>query len=248
MSKRTTLASNSAQAPADGAAQALRAELAEVEGEMQAALSDLFPPFSQMIDTRLRALGPLTRAAVVLTAGTGAPDTDKLQGKRISLAAALEMLHLALAVHMAIGRAAGADSAQSQSLLGSTILAGDYCFSRSAELAVRTGDPIVVEIFSEALKRVSEGNLRGFFEPAATHFNEDRELFLAGIAAAGQLTGASVVLQDAQSRLVGDLAGIDSQAVHLSLLTDDPAFAELSPSQLARWHALIGWFATNQHA
>lgn len=244
MSKPKPSASYSAQPLAEGAAQALSTELAEVEAEIQAALSDLFPPFSQMIDARLRALGALTRAAIVLTAGTGAPDTDKLHGKRISLAAALEMLHLALAVHMAIGKASGEDIAQYQSLLGSTILAGDYCFSRSAELAVRTGDPIVVEIFSEALKRVSEGNLRGFFEPAATHFDEDHELFLAGIAAAGQLTGASAALQDAQSRLVSGLAGTKSQAANLQLLTDEPAFAELSPLQSARWRALIGWFAT----
>lgn len=242
MPKRTTSAPRSPQPSVEEAGQALKAELAEVEAEMQAALTDLFPPFSQMIDARLRAQGPLTRAAIVLTAGTGEPDTAALRGKRISLAAALEMLHLALAVHMAIGSVSGVDTAQFQSLLGSTILAGDYCFSRSAELAVRTGDPVVVEIFSEALKRVSEGNLRRFFDPAEFHFDEDRELFLAGIAAAGQLTGASTHLQDAQSQLAVDLAG--ARIMQRQALAEEPSFAELSPLQRARWQALIEWFPT----
>lgn len=245
MSKRTTPAPRSAQPPAEAANQALRTELADVEAKMQAALSELFAPFSQMIDARLRALGPLTRAAIVLTAGIGAPDTDELRAKRVSLAAALEMLHLALAVHMAIGSAAGTDTAQFQSLLGSTILAGDYCFSRSAELAVRTGDPIVVEIFSEALKRVSEGNLRRFFGPAEFHFDEDRELFLAGITAAGQLTGASASLQEAQAQLAVNLAGAQTRALQRQALAEAPIFAELTASQLARWQALIAWFPTD---
>ena len=240
MPKQTT---SSVQPNAKQAEQALRTELAAVEAEMRAALSDLFPPFSQMIDSRLRAEGAQTRAAIVLTAGIGAPDTDELRTRRIALAAALEMLHLALAVHMAIGEATDIDTMQYQSLLGSTILAGDYCFSRSAELAVRTGDPVVVEIFSDALKRVSEGNLRRFFEPTDFHFDEDRELFLAGVTAAGQLTGASATLQGAQAQLANHLAATRSRAAHLQSLVDEPGFAELSPLQLARWRALVEWFS-----
>ena len=238
MPKRTTA---SGQPSAGQSEQALKTELAAVEAEMRSALADLFPPFSQMIESRLRALGAQTRAAIVLTAGVGAPDSDELRARRISLAAALEMLHLALAVHMAIGEATDIDTTQYQSLLGSTILAGDYCFSRSAELAVRTGDPVVVEIFSEALKRVSEGNLRRFFAPADFHFDEDRELFLAGVTAAGQLTGASAVLQNAQSQLAGNLATTRSRVTHLQSLADEPGFAALSPLQRARWRALVEW-------
>lgn len=225
------------------ARQALDAELVQVSGEIQAALSELFAPFSQMIDTRLRGLGPMTRAAVVLTAGVGAPDTQELRTKRVFLAAALEMLHLALAVHMALGETAGADTVQHQSLLGSTILAGDYCFSRSAGLAVRTGDPIVVEIFSDALKRVSEGNLRRFFEPTDRQFDEDRELFLAGIAAAGQLVGTPAGVQILQRQLVDRLAVGHSPVEQGGREPNEAALAGLSPTQQARWRAMFDWFA-----
>lgn len=221
---------------------ALDAELVQVTGEIQAALSDLFAPFSQMIETRLRALGPMTRAAVVLTAGVGAPDTQELRSKRVYLAAALEMLHLALAVHMALGETAGADTTQYQSLLGSTILAGDYCFSRSAGLAVRTGDPIVVEIFSDALKRVSEGNLRHFFEPTDRQFDEDRELFLAGIAASGQLVGSPAAVQMVQRQMVDRLATAQLRTDQTPPAPDEAALVGFSPLQQARWRALFDWY------
>ncbi len=241
MPKRISPSTHQSETQAD---QALLTELNEVDAEIRAVLSDLFPPFSQMIDARRRTLGAMKRAAIVLTAGIGVPETDELHAKRVSLAAALEMLHLALAVHMAISEISVTDTVQYQSLLGSTILAGDYCFSRSADLAVRTGDPVVVEIFSEALKRVSEANLRRFFEPSALHLEEDSELFLAGIAAAGQLTGTSATLQSAQSQLVSDLARTQSPVVHLQTLADAAVFAALSPLQRARWQALIEWFST----
>lgn len=241
MSKQTT--TSSVHPSEEQADQVLLVELGEVDAAIRASLTDLFPPFSQMIDAKRRALGAMKRAAVVLTAGIGTPDTDELHAKRVSLAAALEMLHLALAVHMEIGEISASDTVQYQSLLGSTILAGDYCFSRSADLAVRTGNPVVVEIFSEALKRVSENNLRRFFESASLHLDEDRELFLAGIAAAGQLTGASTALQNAQSQLADDLARSQSSAIHLQTLANTPVFAALSPLQWAGWHALIKWLS-----
>ena len=45
---------------------ALDAELVQVTGEIQAALSDLFAPFSQMIDARLRTLGPVSYTHLTL--------------------------------------------------------------------------------------------------------------------------------------------------------------------------------------
>lgn len=168
------------------ATQDFLAELAEVEQELRDATVDLFPPFSQMVAAQLRGSHPLRRAAVVLAAGVAAPDNSVVRRQRIDLAAALEMLHLAITVHMILADDASTDS-PNRSLLGSTILAGDYCFSRAASLAVRTGHSTVVEIFSDALKRVSEGHLRRFFNPAADRYNEDEELFAAGAAAAMHL-------------------------------------------------------------
>ena len=219
----------------------LEAELVQVEQQLRSAIAELFPPFSQMVATQLRHSYPLQRAAIVLTAGVGEPDRESIREQRIFLAAALEMLHLAINVHMMLSDSPAGET-PNRSLLGSTVLAGDYCFSRSAGLAVRTGDPIVVEIFSDALKRVSEGHLRQFFDSNAQAYNENRELFVAGVAAAMQLSGATEQARVRASKLAEALASailVEEQKAALHALG-----AELSLGQSARWFALADWRQT----
>ena len=154
----------------EAAQQAFEAELAQVDQLLHAAVSDLFPPFSQLVAAQ--AGSSLRRAAIVLAAGMAEEDSPRLCEQRVALAAALEMLHRALAVHMRVG-SSSKPTAPNLTLLGSTILAGDYCFSRAAALAVRTGEAAVVEIFADALKRVSEGHLRQRFDSALEPYDED---------------------------------------------------------------------------
>lgn len=218
----------------------LTAELAEVERLLLDAMSELFPPFHQMVVAQLRGNYPLRRAAVVLTAGVAAPDQTIIRDRRIYLAAALEMLHLALSVHIMMTGTATDDPAN-RSLLGSAILAGDYCFSRSAGLAVRTGNATVVEIFSDALKRVSEGHLRHLFVPTATAYNEDRELFTAGAQAAVELANMPMGVRDEVIGLVEQFAPTHATSiasVALSITSD----SLLEPYQRKRWQALQQWW------
>ncbi len=230
------------QASDASARQELEQELVEVEQRLGEALDDLFPPFSQMVAAQLRGSRPLMRAAVVLAAGVASPDHDIVREQRLNLAAALEMLHLAINVHMLLGSAVtGAEP--NPSLLGSTILAGDYCFSRSANLAVLTEDRTVVEIFSDALKQVSEGHLRRFFDPIGEPYNEDQDLFVAGVTAAMHLAGASEPARDAAIQLVEALAanpkaGESGAQIHILFRKLED---ELSSRQSERWAALLAW-------
>ena len=82
------------------------------------------------------------------------------------------MLHIALNVHRLLVNAArteegsqkvGAKAELDRAFIGSTILAGDYCFSRAAQMAAQTDHPRVVATFSLALQAVSEGLLREQF-------------------------------------------------------------------------------------
>ncbi|HHY58795.1 MAG TPA: hypothetical protein GYA08_25565 [Chloroflexi bacterium] len=219
---------------------ALAAELAEVERLLLEAVEELIPPFRQMVAARLRSSYPLRRAAVVLTAGVAAPDQAVVRDRRIYLAAALEMLHLALSVHIIMTDTEAHDPAN-RSLLGSAILAGDYCFSRSASLAVRTGNATVVEIFSDALKRVSEGHLRHLFVPTATAYHEDSELFTAGAQAAMELAATPVRVRSEIMELVGrldQLASTPMIGATLPLRTD----SLLDSYQQERWQALQQWW------
>jgi octaprenyl-diphosphate synthase len=144
------------------------------------------------------------------------------------------MLHRALAVHMRVG-SSSKPTAPNLTLLGSTILAGDYCFSRAAALAVRTGEAAVVEIFADALKRVSEGHLRQRFDSAVEPYDEDSELFRAGATAAMRLTKTAEETQQAILELVAGLAARPSGPLQL------PCHA-LTPTQLDRWQIVLQWW------
>ncbi|MBU6350567.1 MAG: polyprenyl synthetase family protein [Chloroflexi bacterium] len=220
------------------AQQAFEAELAQVDQLLHAAVADLFPPFSQLVAAQ--AGGSLRRAAIVLAAGMAEEESPRLCEQRVALAAALEMLHRALAVHMRVG-STSKPTAPNLTLLGSTILAGDYCFSRAAGLAVRTGEAAVVEIFADALKRVSEGHLRQRFDGALEPYDEDSELFRAGATAAMRLTRAAEETQQAILELVAGLAARLSGQLLL------PSHA-LTPAQLGRWQVLLQWWSAHPAA
>lgn len=226
----------------NAALQELEAELKEVEQTLHEALTELFPPFSQMVAQELRRTYPLQRGAFVLAAGVPAQDDEAARRQRIDLAAALEMLHLALNVHIRL-REAGGEGAAHSSVLGSTILAGDYCFSRAAALAVRTGERVVVEIFSDVLKRISEGHLRQLLEGGDASFDEDRELFIAGADAATHLARSAPPVRSMALHLAGLLA--DREASEQAAPFWNHARKELqpllTPIQFARWEAFLDW-------
>lgn len=219
-------------------------ELALVEQSLAAMLIDLQAPFSQLVTGHLQHSLPLTRGAIVLTCGLSAADTIELRQQRVDLAAAQEMLFLALRIHMRlVGQGAATDDLN-RSILGSTILAGDFCFSRSAELAVRTGNATVVEIFAETLKRVSEGHLRLLFRPDSPPFDELGELFDAGAHAAGVLAGLAPATIGAVRAQSLRLAEVCRQGTHDYTL-DQQLSERLNAAQIERWRTLLAWLAAS---
>lgn len=215
------------------------AELHTVSELLKEVAQQLDPPLSQLVLSQIMRAVPHRRAAVVLAfsvagedaAGDGLPDEQETQqiARRVYLAAALELLFIAQRIHHLL---LNADTdAMNKSLMGSTILAGDYCFSRSADLAVRTDSPNVVKIFSTALKRLSEDSLRTLFDDDAPTTGNDAQLFASGIE-------ASLLLAD--PALTPDKATADTaQRWTTVLMNSIPAAdlrntAELNPKQRAR--------------
>ena len=216
-------------------------ELVMVESELQAGLADLQPPFSQLAQSQLKRGYPLMRAAIVLASGVGAPDTESLRSRRVYLGAALEMLYLALGIHARLLVKTSQNETPNQSVLGSTVLAGDYCFSRAAGLAVCTESSRVVEIFAQALKRVSEGHLRQLFHSEAQPYDENRELFLSGVSASGELAGLSPDTITAAVRFADVLAIALNERHRLALDPDEALTSHLDPVQSERWVQLLAW-------
>ena len=215
-------------------------ELAQVEQEVRLALADLRAPFSQLVQSQLRRGRPLLRGAFVLTAGVGVVDSPPLAQQRLHLAAAIEVLRLALAVHTRL-LTAEPQAPIDRSVLGSTVLAGDFCFSRAAGLAARTGSPLVVDIFAHSLQRVSEGTLRGLFSPGEAVFDVERELCLSGVAAAHELAAIAEPERAADRHAAALLLAGWQAGSPLPTALPRELVAALTPRRALRWQALADW-------
>ncbi len=101
------------------------------------------------------------------------------QESRVSLAAAIEMLHMAVAVHEIIPRGEVAINEQQRVLMGSAILIGDYCFSQASSLAAATGNPAVVAAFADALAQLSERRVQTLIETPHQPHTDDAILYAA---------------------------------------------------------------------
>ncbi len=164
------------------------AEVQETTHLLFQVAEELQNPLQQLIRSQIKRAAPYGRAMVVLAFAVPAVDSADTRHKRIYLAAALELLYIAHQIHKLL-LDTDADEID-KSMLGSTILTGDFCYSHSADLAVRTDSAAVVRAFSEALKRVSEGNLRAMFTPDKSQFDENEPLFYSGILA-GRILAAT---------------------------------------------------------
>jgi octaprenyl-diphosphate synthase len=228
----------------------LEEESTEVQQQLYGAIDELFSPLGDLVRAQLQhSLSP-QRIAIILTAGTGATDSAVLRRQRILLAAALEMLCLALTVHRALFRDTRTNnqSVEEKSWVGSIILAGDYCFSRAAIFAAHTDHPRVVETFARALKLVSEGHLRHFFS-MSTLYDENHELMQAGLTAATLLASvdpkaAAVVLRLGKEVAQQVISNVSEP--NLQLLT--PLVVQLTEEEQARWRYLFSWCLTQSRA
>lgn len=241
----------------------LQAEVEEVQASLQAVAEKLSFPLNNLVRAEVNGAAPYVRAGVVLAASYRVEDDELLRKQRICLASALEMLHIALSIHKSLLPATAPPIDASLSIasqepaaiheadkvvMGSTILAGDYCFSRSAAMATQTGNPDVVNIFAEALKAVSEAHLRGIFDDAPLPGQEDQTLITAGIEAAAKLTSATQEETNAHieiSTFLLHCLGSDSKPS--TILQDNPSLDVkcLTQVQLARWQEIFDWLLSH---
>jgi octaprenyl-diphosphate synthase len=244
----------SEDAPARAEAEAFTAELEQVSDQLFAALDGLYPPLSSLARAAVRGAMPLRRGALVLATGVaGNGETslppDLLRERRIRLAAALEMLSVALDIHanLLVEGSAQSDRSLDKSIVGSTILTGDFCFSRAAWLAAQTESPVVVDLFAQALKSVSEGLLRAQMQPgpesaftddSPAPFRSDLELALASVHAAAHLAGLDAEAERTACALAPRFARDAGQPSG-----EAPVLSGLAPAQKLRWQAALEWLA-----
>lgn len=235
--------------------QEFTAELTAVHEELQGVLADLYPPLADLVRSQLQRAQPLLRAALVLATGVGDPDHGGLRQQRLLLAAAQEMLFIALNIHkLLLAPQPTQPDEQQKTLMGGIILTGDYCFSRSAILAAQTDHVQVVELFSKALQVISEGILRRFFSeqrtnsdatpPVSPFISEQSELFVSGVRGAAVLAtlpaATTADLVEFAHFLAAQTPPYDIAQVTAALR----AIRQATPQQQARFAAFVTWLAT----
>jgi octaprenyl-diphosphate synthase len=230
-------------------------EIHEVQSTLLAATTDLIRPLGDLVRAQIKRSQPPICGATVLAVSMpneSTPEDTDLRRKRILLAAALEMLHVALNVHRLLVNATrdgqyeteqqeNHESLLDRSFIGSTILAGDYCFSRAAQMAAQTDHPRVVATFSTALQTVSEELLREQFHTGNGSYDEIVDLLQSGAHAAALLVDlpeneqqqAVALSQELAARwTLGQLGKRSSERQTTTIHTDT-----LPPS----WQALYHW-------
>ena len=242
--------------PADNTASILLAEeLEATRDRMIKSVSDLNGPFRVLVQSSIRSAGPPHRAALVLCAGYTGPEGGPQ--RRILLAAALEMLHVALSIHQLLVDSSTSSypeqpAEEQRSFIGSAILAGDYCFSRAAQMAAGTENPAIVSLFASALQDVSQSRLRELFSgnegshPAQGN-KHDEILLRSGAAAALELTDLpaqdrTAILGMTQSTIDSMLSADTSPDPSASHWGDLPG--DIPAAYRARWQALHRWLAS----
>ncbi len=163
---------------------ALGDDLAQVRTRLQSSIQSGYPLVDGLLAEHLHSHYP--RAIIVL--GTSRLGSSK-QHSRVALAAAIEMLHLAVNVHDVIPRGKMEIDERMRALLGASILVGDYCFSQASMMAAETENPAVVSAFSNALSRVSEQRVITLMEKPQQPHADDAILYASAAEAASLLVG-----------------------------------------------------------
>lgn len=208
-------------------------ELAAVQKQVAAAIETEHASLGEFIryEVSTRADSPL--GGIVLAAALPASDSAQQREDRIQLAAAMLLLDVALSLHKLLLLQQPSTENLDKSLVGGTVLAGDYCFSQAAMAVARTGNPQVVAIFSELLKELSEAHLRHLFGQGQDALDDLPLLFQSGGLAGSVLAG----MDDTAQQRTADFAA--SLARFFAEKNQPPALDSVAAHQRPRWLALL---------
>ena len=143
----------------------VRADLRRVEEKMLSMRASLFAPLAAAFIELIGSGGKRLRPALALLAAAAYSTRQQpLEHERVlALAAAVEMLHTASLVHDDVVDGAllrrGAPTLNAEWSAGATVLAGNYLFGRAAGFAAETHNMRAINIFSDTLNIIVNGEL-----------------------------------------------------------------------------------------
>ena len=136
----------------------LRAEQDLVAELLNEALAELPEGLMQFVRSEVEEEQLL--AGIVLASAAPENDTDEAISRRTALAAALELLQVALKIHRLLLDTGAARHNRQHPLWEVRFWPVITASGRAAVLSARTNHPQVVSVFAELLKEVSQANLR----------------------------------------------------------------------------------------
>ncbi len=236
-----------------------------VEAKLKGVDSALFDPLATAFVDLIGSGGKRLRPALALLAyglkspqnGSGQNESADSYARVISLAASVEMLHTATLVHDDVIDDAllrrGAPTLNASWTKGATVLAGNFMFGRAAYFSSETGDMRVIDIFSDTLQVIVNGELRQLF--ARFDYVQDKEeyyqriyaktasLFCAGTEGAAILAGMTEP-QISQLREFGYNLGMAFQIVDdiLDFTSDDNTLGKPAGSDLRQGTLTLPFF------
>jgi geranylgeranyl pyrophosphate synthase len=152
----------------------VRHDLIEVEARMRKSSGQHHPSLDIAIENLLSSGGKRIRPTLVLlTGGMLAADRED----RITLAAAIELLHTATLVHDDLIDGSklrrGFPTLNAQWSSGATVLTGDYIFAKAAHLAAGIGSKVLMELFSRTLMTIVNGEVSQLFGVRSENLRQD---------------------------------------------------------------------------
>lgn len=152
-------------------------ELKEVEKILLSEMRDDVPWMHRLLESSSLAQGKRMRPLLMLLCGA---QTGQLGKNHFSMAAALEMIHVATLVHDDI--LDDADSRRHQPTVNKKhglnvgILLGDYLFTHAFSVGSRTGNADAISILARASNRVCEGEMRQNFHQGNLNLKQSEYL------------------------------------------------------------------------
>ncbi len=168
--------------------------LGRVETEMRRLIEEDFPLISEVNQHLLRMRGKMFRPTLVLLAdeATGAPS-----GRGETLAAVIELIHLATLVHDdAVDHSAlrrGMPTINAQFSHQISVIMGDFLYSRAVVELVRLGDLDALRILARVTNEMTIGEMRQLLAHDPLAFTEEQYDLLIRAKTASLISGACEV-------------------------------------------------------
>jgi octaprenyl-diphosphate synthase len=169
----------------------VRDRLEDVVGAMQAIVTDDLPIIREVSSHLLQMRGKMFRPTLALLASAA---TDGPESRSITLAAVVELMHLATLVHddsvdhSVLRR--GLPTVNSLFSHQVSVIMGDFLYSRALTALVRMGDLEILEIVTNVANELTIGEMRQLAAVDALSFSEEEYCHLIRAKTASLISGA----------------------------------------------------------